>query len=249
MNILITICGRGGSTWIKNKNIRSFLGKPLLYYTVAAAALFKERHTSDTVDICVSSDSDVILALVRRFDLTCIQRPAELAGDTTPKLSAIRHALLEMQKKGGKLYDYVIDLDITSPLRQPDDIKKALEQLKTQPELDVVFSVVPARRNPYFNMVERRDGRMQKVLDGGFTARQQAPEVFDMNASIYCYRKNSIISTLENSPLDGVFDVVTMRDTAVLDIDGEEDFELMEILAQHFKSGYFKEIYTYTKAM
>ncbi len=249
MNILITICGRGGSTWIKNKNIRSFLGKPLLYYTVAAANLFKEAHRADSVDLCVSSDSDVILALVRRFDVTCIQRPEELAGEAVPKLPAIRHALLEMQKKRGELYDYVIDLDITSPLRRIEDIEKALERLKSEPELDVVFSVAPARRNPYFNMVEHRNGRMQKVLDGGFTARQQAPAVFDMNAAIYCYKRSSLISTLENSPLDGAFDVVVVRDTAVLDIDSEEDLELMEILAQHFKTEYFKEIYTYTKAM
>ncbi|HWP50915.1 MAG TPA: acylneuraminate cytidylyltransferase family protein [Clostridia bacterium] len=249
MNILITICGRGGSTWIKNKNIRSFLGKPLLYYTVAAARLFKERRPADCVDIGVSSDSDVILALIRRFGLTCIQRPAELAGDTTPKLLAIRHALLEMEKKRGGTYDYVIDLDITSPLRQIDTIDQALKLLEAQAETDVVFSVVPARRNPYFNMVERKDGKMQKVIDGGFTARQQAPEVFDMNASIYCYRRSSIIHKLDVSPLDGVFDIITVKDTAVLDIDSEDDFDLMEILAKHLITEEFKEIYVSTQVM
>ncbi|WMJ83318.1 acylneuraminate cytidylyltransferase family protein [Oscillospiraceae bacterium LTW-04] len=249
MNILITICGRGGSTWVKNKNIRSFLAKPLLYYTIAAARLFKERRPTDCVDIVVSSDSDVILALVRRFNLNCIQRPAELAGDTTPKLAAIRHALLEMEKKPGKIYDYVIDLDITSPLRKIDDMEKALKQLEVQTDMDVVFSAVPARRNPYFNMVERKDGKMQKIIDGGFTARQQAPPVYDMNASIYCYRRDSIISKLNQSPLDGEFDIVLVNDTAVLDIDSEDDFELMEILAKHFMADGFKEIDAYVRTM
>ncbi|MDF3004029.1 MAG: CMP-N-acetylneuraminic acid synthetase [Oscillospiraceae bacterium] len=249
MNILITICGRGGSTWVKNKNIRSFLGKPLLYYTIAAARLFKERRSADCVDIAVSSDSDVILALVRRFNLACIQRPAELAGDTTPKLFAIRHALLEMEKKPNRTYDYVIDLDITSPLRQIDDIEKALEQLKPQTDVDVVFSAVPARRNPYFNMVERKDGKMQKIIDGGFTARQQAPPVYDMNASIYCYRRDSILKKLNQSPLDGVFDIVIVKDTAVLDIDSEDDFELMEVVAKHFMADGFKEIDAYARRM
>lgn len=249
MNILITICGRGGSTGVKDKNIRSFLGKPLSYYTVAAALLFREKNTAYGVDISVSSDSDVLLNQVRQFDLVCIERPGELAGNETPKLFAIRHSLAYMENKLSKKYEYVMDLDITSPLRRIEDMENALKTLEENVGADVVFSAVPARRNPYFNMVERRDGKMKKIIEGGFIARQQAPAVYDMNASIYCYRRDGIVNRLKESPLDGVFDIVLMRDTEVLDIDDEHDFTLMEILAQYFFTAEFKELYAYTRTM
>ena len=249
MDILITVCGRGGSTGMKDKNIRSFLGNPLLYYTVAAACLFRERNPAYCVDISVSSDSDILLDLVRRFDLTCIERPEELAENETPKLLAIRYSLAYMEENLKKKYDYVMDLDITSPLRRTEDMESALKTLEENAEMDVVFSAVPARRNPYFNMVERRDGKMRRIIDDGFSGRQQAPAVYDMNASIYCYRRDSLINKLETSPLDGAFDIVLMKDTAVLDIDDENDFKLMGILAQYFMTTEFKELYEYTRTM
>ena len=98
-------------------------------------------------------------------------------------------------------------------------------------------------------MVERKDGKMQKIIDGGFTARQQAPPAYDMNASIYCYRRDSILKKLNQSPLDGVFDIVIVKDTAVLDIDSEDDFELMEVVAKHFMADGFKEIDAYARRM
>ncbi len=249
MKLLITICGRGGSKGISGKNTRLFLGRPLIDYTVAAALLFKAENPAHETDIVVSSDSDVLLERAERFRLTCLKRPAELSEDETPKLHAVRHALLLMERTLDKTYDAVIDLDITSPLRTSGNMKNALEKLAERDDTDVVFSVVPARRNPYFNMVERKDRTVRKVLDSGFTARQQAPEVFDMNASIYCYRRSSLVDRLKNSPLDGTFDIFVMRDTAVLDIDDGYDFELMEILARHFFNGEFKELYAYTLAL
>ncbi|MCY1712896.1 cytidylyltransferase domain-containing protein [Caproiciproducens galactitolivorans] len=248
MKLLITICGRAGSKGVRNKNIKLFLGKPLLCYTIAAARLFREKSRAD-VDICVNSDSGQILNLAEEYDLACIKRPEELAQDDSPKVPVIRYSLQYMEEKLGKKYDFIMDLDITSPFRTVTDIENTIHKLTDQPEADVVFSVVPARRNPYFNMVEYKDGKFQKVLGGEYTARQQAPAVFDMNASIYGYRRNSLLNRLKNSPLDGVFDVIFMKDTAVLDIDSEEDFRLLEVLAHYFFKGEFKELYDYTCKM
>jgi CMP-N,N'-diacetyllegionaminic acid synthase len=249
MNMLITICGRGGSKGMRDKNIRPFGGIPLVHYSVAAALLYRERNSAYCIDISVSSDSNRLLDQVRRFDLVCINRPGELAENETPKLLAIRHSLAYMEEKLGKKYDFVMDLDITSPLRRIEDMENALKTLEEHDSADVVFSAVPARRNPYFNMVERRDGEMKKIINGGFSARQQAPTVYDMNASIYCYRRDGIANRLKESPLDGVFDIVLMQDTGVLDIDDEDDFMLMEILAHHFFTTGFNELYAYTRTM
>ncbi len=242
MNILITICGRAGSKGVKNKNIRKFYGNELIKYTIAAAYLFKERNTQHKVDICANSDSKDLLEIVSKYDLECIQRPSELAQDSSPKVPVIRYSLEYMEKIKNIEYEYIIDLDITSPFRKIEDIQRALNKTIEESDYDVVFSVVPSRRNPYFNMVEEHNGVIKKVINASYTARQQAPNVYDMNASIYCYRRNSLLNVLNMSPFDGVFGITLMKDTAVLDIDSEEDFELMQVLAHYFLENDFKEL-------
>jgi CMP-N,N'-diacetyllegionaminic acid synthase len=247
MNILVTICGRAGSKGVKNKNIRSFLGKPLVYYTLAAANLFKDRNTAHDIDICVNSDSEDLLELsTKNRDITGIKRPIDLALDNSPKVPVIAYSLKYMEDKLCKKYDLVIDLDITSPLRKVEDIEAAMAKAMENSAVDVVFSVVHARRNPYFNMVENMSGEIRKIINSSFVTRQQAPQVYDMNASIYCYRRDSLLNVLKNSPLEGIYDIILMKDTAVLDIDSEEDFELMEILGEYFFKNEFIEIYNYT---
>ena len=249
MKILITICGRAGSKGVNNKNIRDFLGIPLVNYTIAAANLFKERNPNYNIDLSINSDSEDLLNMVsKNEDIVCIKRPKELALDNSPKVPVIRYSLDYMETKLNKIYDYVIDLDITSPLRKPEDIENALNKAIANSETDVIFSVVHSRRNPYFNMVEQRSGKIQKILSSDFLTRQQAPQVYDMNASIYCYKRNSLLEKLKNSPMDGIYDIILMKDTAVLDIDSEEDFELMQILAEHFFKNEFCELYTSAKA-
>jgi CMP-N,N'-diacetyllegionaminic acid synthase len=249
MNILITICGRAGSKGVKNKNIRNFLGRPLVDFTIGAASLFKEKNKDKghDIDICINSDSTELLKIAELNDVTGIKRPEELAQDDSAKILVIKHSLNYMEEKLGKRYDFVIDLDITSPLRKVDDIEDALNKSIENKEADVVFSVVNSRRNPYFNMVEVANGQIRKIKDSNFVARQQAPRVYDMNASIYCFKRDSLIERLKDSVFDGVCDIILMKDTAVLDIDSEEDFELMSILGEYFLREEYKEIKKYLK--
>lgn len=246
MNVLITICGRAGSKGVKNKNFREFLGFPLVDYTVAAAKLFKEKRKDLNVDICINSDSEKLLEVgSRNGDVTPIIRPEELAQDISPKVPTIKYSLEYMEKEKNKKYDYTIDLDITSPLRKVDDIENSLNKILENDETDVVYSVVNSRRNPYFNMIELKNKKISKIKDSNFVRRQDAPEVYDMNASIYCYRRDSLLNKLKVSPFDGMNDIILMRDTAVLDVDSEEDFELMVVLGEYFFKKEFKEIMEY----
>lgn len=108
---------------------------------------------------------------------------------------------------------------------------------------DVTTSVVAARRNPYFNQLKKAEKGYQKVCNSGFTARQQAPEIYDMNASIYAYDPDFLVSGMQI--LDGYVEIVEMYDTAVLDLDHENDMELMEVIAKYLfeKKEEFEEIY------
>ena len=97
--------------------------------------------------------------------------------------------------------------------------------------VDVVFSVTESRRNPYFNMVCRRDGVIKKVIESNFTSRQQAPEVYDVNASLYAYSLEFL--KMDANVLDGKSEIIVMKDTAVLDLDKPDDVYYMEIIANY----------------
>ena len=245
MKLLFTICGRAGSKGIKNKNIRDFLGKPLPYYTLSAIDLYMKENSADEVDVVVNSDSKELLEMMEGnpfFALHTIDRNAELGGDDVPKIQVILNCLTEMESRTARKYDMVIDLDITSPLRTKADIKNLIETQKEKCA-DVTFSVTDSRRNPYFNMVRRVEKGVKKVLDSNFTTRQQAPEIFDMNASMYAY--NPEFLSAGKGVLDGYCECIHMYDTGILDLDHENDFELMEVIAQYLfeKKADFKEVY------
>ena len=233
MKILFTICGRAGSKGIKNKNIRDFLGKPLPYYTLSAIDLYKKMNLKDDIDVVVNSDSPELLKIMSEnpfFSVYTIERCAELGGDTVPKISVILDCLKFMQDKSGSSYDMVVDLDITSPLRTKMDIDNLIKKQK-ECNADVTFSVTDARRNPYFNMVMKTKKGYTKVLKSDFTTRQQAPEIFDMNASMYAYHPQYLYE--KKGVLDGYCECIHMYDTAILDLDHENDFELMEVIAAY----------------
>jgi CMP-N,N'-diacetyllegionaminic acid synthase len=175
-----------------------------------------------------------------------INREEGLAGDTTAKMAVIKDCLKKADDHFNISHHIVVDLDITSPLRSIDDIHHAIEYKKQREDIDVVFSVTNSRRNPYFNMVKQNeDGAVSKICESSYTARQQAPEIFDMNASIYAYKSDFLRNNITDKIFDGKCGIIKMFDPAVLDIDSEEDFVFMELIAKYIyeHKAEFNEIY------
>ncbi len=237
MNILFTICGRAGSKGVINKNLKSFCGTPLVYYTLATINLYATQFcTADNVDIVLNTDSEDLISLVQRqkaITVDIIRRDESLAGDSAPKVAVIKDCLEKMENRKDKKYDVVVDLDITSPLRKVDDVKNAVDKKLSRDDTDVVYSVTGSRRNPYFNMVKEETGYFVKAIKSEYTARQQAPVFYDMNASIYAYSPKALKEKEAKVFFNDKADAVIMKDTAVLDIDSEEDFELMQVIAEY----------------
>lgn len=256
MNILFTLCGRAGSKGFKNKNLKNFLGKPLIWYSIAAIDLYQKSHVEDMIDVALNTDSRELISIAtsqKDVKLFVIERDASLGGDTVPKVAVITDSLIKCEKKFNKTYDVVVDLDNTSPLRTVKDIENAIKEFSRNPEkYDVVYSVTDCRRNPYFNMVEDQgNGYYSASKYSHYTARQQAPACYDMNASIYAYSPDALHKKDAETYFGDRCGIIKMMDTAVLDIDGEEDFELMQILAEYFYKKYheYGEIYNHVKNM
>lgn len=250
MNILFTLCGRAGSKGFKNKNLKTFLGNPLVYYSIAAIKLYMESEEGKqhNIQAVLNTDSEDLIQIVtkqNKVNFSVIEREAELGGDAVPKVAVIRDCLNRMEAQEHMKFDMVVDLDITSPLRTAVDVKNAIAKKLERKDTDVVFSVTDSRRNPYFNMVKQENEFFVKAVASQFTARQQAPTFFDMNASIYAYS----VEALQNKPANIFFndkcDAIVMKDTGVLDIDSEEDFELMQVIARYLfeNDGMFAEVY------
>ena len=152
--LLITICGRAGSKGFKNKNLKNFCGKPLVYYSLSAAELFIKNHPELEVDIALNTDSEDLAKLVAAEypEVIYLPRGAELGGDRVPKVEVYKDSFARMEARTGKPYDAMIDLDITSPLRTEQDIENAFAKAQEREDLQIIFSVCEARRNPWFNM-------------------------------------------------------------------------------------------------
>lgn len=216
---------------------------------MAAIDLYIEKYNvSDTIHKCLNTDSKELIELVtsRSGDYFVINRDENLAGDVVAKMTVIKDCLVKTDNYYHISHDIIIDLDITSPLRTIKDIHAAIKKKKENRSIDIIFSVTTPRRNPYFNMVKQNnDGTVYKICDSNYTARQQAPKVFDMNASIYVYESGFLRKNQSNLLFDGICDIIEMYDTVVLDIDSEEDLIFMELIAKllYEKKVEFKEIY------
>lgn len=223
---LCTICARGGSKGVPGKNIRIVAGKPLIAHSIQQAL---ESGLFDAV--AVSSDfSDILDAAKAAGAQILIRRPDQLASDTSAKIPAIQHCVETAEKELGKQADVIVDLDATSPLRSIQDIRDVVALLGT-PGAENVITAAPARRSPYFNMVETdADGipRLSKRTDPPVVRRQDAPDSFDMNASIYAWTRGSLFKSSQLFS-DGTR-LHVMPEERSHDVDSELDFEIVSML-------------------
>jgi len=248
---LITICARGGSKGLPNKNIRLLHGKPLITWTLEQAVEYKTYRPSgyepswdkpeEVRDIIVSTDSDEITDIARQtiakfgnfIDSNGISnviiRPKELAQDDTPKMDVIRHAHKMMTQKG-KHYDMIVDLDVTNPMRTVQDIDKCCDLL-LENDANAVVSVTKARKSPYFNQLEDYYGFVRLIKPDTVTCRQEVPKTYDMNASILVLAPEFLEMDNVHSPCHtNRLAVYEMPEWSFCDVDSELDFQILEYL-------------------
>lgn len=230
MKILITICARGGSKGIPVKNIKQLNGKPLIYYTIQVARQFQQAYKE--VSIALSTDSEEIMRVAENYGLKSdYHRPEYIAGDTVGKMDAIRDVLFWKEKTIHCQFDYILDLDVTSPLRNLQDLSEAFEIIQKNEAANNLFSVSPAGRNPYFNMVEQKENgffALVKQTEGVVLTRQSAPKVYEMNASFYFYRRAFFDLGYKSAITDK--SLIYEVHHSCFDLDHKIDFEILSYL-------------------
>ena len=226
MKLMCSICARGGSKGVKNKNIRTLVDRPLIAHSL------EQAHATGLFDvIVVSSDSDDILQVSQDYGAQLvIKRPDELATDTAAKIPVIQHCMQETEAQTGQMFDYVVDLSATAPMRTADDIKGVVA-LQMSDDISNVITAAEAKNSPYFSLVELNETGvpvLSKPPSQPLVRRQDSPKCFDMNGSIYSWTRSDLLHmTSLFGPKTRLFEMPEERS---FDIDTETDFIVIETL-------------------
>ena len=174
-----------GSKRVPGKNVRMLAGHPMLAYTIAPAI---ESGVFESV--IVSTDSEEIAAIARHYGAEVpFLRPAAFAGDTSPDIEWLEHALSEL-KRQGRAWDAFSLLRPTSPFRTAATIRRAWAKFTSQDGVDSLRAVEKCTQHPGKMWVVRGD-RMFPLLPFGpetqpwhSTPYQALPPVYVQNASL-----------------------------------------------------------------
>lgn len=225
LDVIGLITARGGSKGLPRKNLRLLAGQPLIAWSIEAA-----RRSRYLRRVIVSTDDAEIAEVSRRYGAEVpFMRPGDLAGDASPHVPVILHALDWLGQHEGRQPEWVMLLQPTSPLRAGEDIDAAIE-LAEKTGTDAVIGVTEPRHHPFlmYRMDER--GRLTKFMssDPAYARRQDLPPVFAVNGAIYLIRGSHLRATGSLTP-DGCLGLPMPAERA-MDIDTAEDLRLAELI-------------------
>ena len=225
MKILAIIPARGGSVRLPGKNIRVLGDKPLIEWSIDVA-----RKVSSIDKIFVSTDCDDIANVCRRAGLDIpILRPKSLASDNSSTIDGVKHAI-EYLKGRGEIYDFVLLLQPTSPLRSADHVRKAIDIVSSK-KADAVISVCKCEHSPLWTNSLPSDFSMTNFLDVKFKnmRSQELPVYYRLNGAIFLVNINRLYEE-ETFLLSSNSYGIEMDAMASVDIDHEIDFLLAETI-------------------
>jgi pseudaminic acid cytidylyltransferase len=232
-NAICIIPARGGSKRIPKKNIKDFLGKPLIAYSIQIA---KESNLFD--DIYVSTDDNKIENVAKEYGAKIIQRPKQLADDFSSSADAVNDAIKTL-KNQGKKFDYVCTIYATAPLLQVNYLKEGFKKIKNN-DAKMVFSATsmpfPIQRT--FKLTQ--DGRCKMFTPEHFKTRSQDLEEAYQDAGQFYWE--DINKEFTDIPFGKDSIPIILPRHLVQDIDTIEDWERAELMYQVLnKNFYIKE--------
>ncbi|MGM0444387.1 MAG: cytidylyltransferase domain-containing protein [Fibrobacterota bacterium] len=218
------IPARGGSKGVPGKNIRPFLGEPLIVHSI--------RQAAEAVDdVWVSTDDEKIARISRGAGAKIISRPRDISTDTATTESAVAHALDEIARLKQPV-DRVVLLQATSPLRPKGAVSNALARFE-QTRCDSLLSISPTHR-----FFWRIDGD-RAVAEYDFLNRPRRQDMtaddirYVENGSLYIFTRQSFAA--HSNRLGGEIGYVIFDEVYSMEIDTETDFALLEKTAREHR--------------
>jgi CMP-N,N'-diacetyllegionaminic acid synthase len=222
MKTLYVIPARGGSKGIPHKNIRLLAGKPLICYSIDVARVL----TTDD-NICVSTDDDEIIKIAENYGLKIpFKRPDALASDDAATSDVLVHALNHYENQG-LLYDIIVLLQPTSPLRTPEQVRQSIALYKE--DIDMVVSVKVSHSASVLCQ-ENEEGYLDMSVNKLSSRRQENGIFYEYNGAIYVINARQ----LKKTGIRGFTKKVKyiMDEETSVDIDSMLDFDFAEFLIE-----------------
>ena len=225
MKVSSIILARGGSKGIPNKNIRDFCGKPLISWTIEQCI----EGGIDKDNIFVSSDSQDILEIGNKYGVGSILRTPEVSGDdATSELSWIYS--IDYLKKLGLNYDWIFAPQVTSPMREPIDIKNGLLMAESG-VWDSLFAATKTDQCSLWKIT--KDGLESIGYDYKKRKRRQDNDIqYIENGSFYMFKPDSIKQF--NNRMYGNIGIVEMDQWKSFEIDSIDDFKLCSLVMKEY---------------
>lgn len=230
--VLGVIPARGGSKRLHRKNIKLLNGKPMLAYTIEAA------HAATTLThFVVTSEDREIIKVAREYGApTPFVRPMELAGDKVRNIETVKHAMEFMEKENNLVYDILVLLQPTCPIRSALHIDMAVQKLWSSSQQSAV-----SVKGPY----KKRDPILKKMNHGviepycdGLPFEHNEP-FYLYNASIYAVKREYFVK--EKKLISEKQVPIVMDDLHSTDVDTEEDFLVAELFLKYLQKDDRKE--------
>lgn len=226
--VLALVPARGGSKGLPGKNVRSFCGRPLIQWSIDTAL------ACDEIDaVLVSTDDDQIAAVAAAAGAEVpFLRPPDLADDTASSIDVVIHAL-DFLKSKGRVFDIVLLLEPTSPLREVADIHVALQRM-VDTGADAIVSVCRAEStHPAFMFRTTVQGRLEPFMSVSPTGvrRQEIEPLFYLEGSLYASTVEALRKRRSFYHEDTLaYEVAKWK---ALEIDDIEDFQMVEAIAKY----------------
>lgn len=223
--VLALIPARSGSKALVDKNIRLFLGKPMLVHSIdhAKASALINR-------VIVSTDSPAYAEIAKKAGADVpFLRPAAISGDSSTDLEAFTHALTWLKENEGTVPDILVHLRPTAPHRNVKDIDAMIQILLDHPEIDSVRSVAKAPAPPFKMWFLGKDNILEPVVKTSIKnahnlPRQMLPQTYLQNACIDVVRSTVVLD--KKSTTGGTIYGYVMEDD--FDIDTKDDIDRLE---------------------
>jgi len=227
-SVLVVIPARGGSKRLPRKNCLLLRGKPLIAYSIEAG-----RQSQYVDEVLVSTDDNEIAVIAEAYGANVpFLRPPALATDEATTVDVICHAIRHYQDEMQKVFDYVMVLQPTSPLRTAEHVDAALELLIAK-QADAVISVCEAEHSPLWANVLPDGGSMQSFLREEIKGKrsQDLPVHYRLNGAIYICDVKRFLQKRDLFLADNIF-AYQMEQARSVDIDTTLDLKLCEILLE-----------------
>lgn len=195
--VLGIITARGGSKRIPRKNIKDFLGKPLLYWTI------KTAKESGVLDRLILSTDDEEIAEIGRLNGTeaPFLRPKEIAQDATPTLPVVQHAITWLSDNENYHPDWLILLEPSSPGRRPFHLREVVRLAEDKEEVDSILGIseIPGHYNPFKSLKMDGKGEITRYPDGELIRNlihhnQNLPPLYFINSAVYALKPKNLFA-------------------------------------------------------